>query len=91
MMIINFLLLCLASKQAVRSNEEVVLKTNNKQFSYSQIMTITNNFDKTIGKGGCGIVYLGYLQDGTQAAVKMLSSKSPQGSQQFQTEACFSP
>ncbi|KOM44466.1 hypothetical protein LR48_Vigan05g207100 [Vigna angularis] len=61
-----------ASKQAVRSNEEVVLKTNNKQFSYSQIMTITNNFDKTIGKGGCGIVYLGYLQDGTQAAAQLL-------------------
>jgi len=53
-------------------------------------MTITNNFDKTIGKGGCGIVYLGHLQDGTQAAVKMLLSKSPEGSQQFQTEACFS-
>ncbi|KAK8469755.1 hypothetical protein PHAVU_005G164700 [Phaseolus vulgaris] len=76
-----------ASKQGVRSNEEFVLKTNNKQFSYSEIRTITNNFEKTIGKGGYGIVYLGYLKDGTQAAVKMLLSKSPEGSQQFQTEA----
>ncbi|CAJ1955352.1 unnamed protein product [Sphenostylis stenocarpa] len=75
------------SKRAVRSNEEVVLKTSNKQFSYSQIMTITNNFDKTIGKGGCGVVYLGSLQDGTQVAVKMLLPQCPQGSQQFQTEA----
>jgi len=74
----------------VRLNEEVVLKTNNTQFTYSQISTITNNFDKMIGKGGCGIVYLGSLQDGTQVAVKMLLPKCPQGSQQFQTEACFS-
>ncbi|KAH1207520.1 putative leucine-rich repeat receptor-like protein kinase [Glycine max] len=79
-----------ASKQAVRLNEEVVLKTNNTQFAYSQISTIANNFDKMIGKGGCGIVYLGSLQDGTQVAVKMLLPKCPQGSQQFQTEACFS-
>lgn len=68
-----------------------MLKTDNKQFTYSQILAITNNFDKIIGKGGCGIVYLGSLQDGTQVAVKMLLTKSPQGSQQFQTEACFSP
>ncbi|KHN30021.1 Putative leucine-rich repeat receptor-like protein kinase [Glycine soja] len=76
-----------ASKQAVRSNEEIVLKTNNTQYTYSQILTITDNFDKMIGKGGCGIVYLGSLQDGTQVAVKMLLPKCPQGSQQFQTEA----
>lgn len=76
-----------ALKQAVRSNEEIVLKTNNTQYTYSQILTITDNFDKMIGKGGCGIVYLGSLQDGTQVAVKMLLPKCPQGSQQFQTEA----
>ncbi|KAG5114920.1 hypothetical protein JHK82_038189 [Glycine max] len=60
-----------ALKQAVRSNEEIVLKTNNTQYTYSQILTITDNFDKMIGKGGCGIVYLGSLQDGTQAQLLM--------------------
>ncbi|XP_020228081.1 putative leucine-rich repeat receptor-like protein kinase At2g19210 [Cajanus cajan] len=76
-----------ASKLAASSNEEVVLKTNNEQFTYSQILTITNNFDKMIGKGGCGIVYHGSLKDGTQVAVKMVLQKSSQASQQFQTEA----
>ncbi|XP_027340223.1 putative leucine-rich repeat receptor-like protein kinase At2g19210 [Abrus precatorius] len=76
-----------ASKQAVRSSQEVVLKTDSKQFTYSQILAITNNFEKLIGKGGYGIVYYGSLNDGTQVAVKILMPKSPQGSQQFQTEA----
>ncbi|XP_061366847.1 putative leucine-rich repeat receptor-like protein kinase At2g19210 [Gastrolobium bilobum] len=76
-----------ASKQAVRSSEEIVLKSNNKQFTYSQIVAITNDFEKMIGKGGCGIVYHGSLNNGTQVAVKMVLPKSPQGSQQFQTEA----
>ncbi|KAJ1385997.1 Serine-threonine/tyrosine-protein kinase, catalytic domain [Sesbania bispinosa] len=75
------------SKQGERSREEVVLKLNKKQFTYSQMVAITNNFEKTIGKGGSGIVYHGSLYDGTQVAVKILVSKSPQGSQQFQTEA----
>lgn len=50
-------------------------------------MNITNNFERVIGKGGFGTVYLGYLEDGTEVAVKMLSRPLSQGSEQFWTEA----
>ncbi|XP_054781152.1 putative leucine-rich repeat receptor-like protein kinase At2g19210 isoform X1 [Prosopis cineraria] len=73
------------ANQPVISHEEVVLKSNNTQFTYSQIVDITNNFEKMIGKGGSGTVYHGSLSDDTQVAVKMLSS--PESSKQFQTEA----
>lgn len=51
-------------------------------------MTITNNFEKIIGRGGFGTVYHGYLND-TQVAVKMLSETSAQGYKEFQAEVCF--
>lgn len=41
-----------------------------------------------IGKGGFGVVYHGYMKDGTQVAVKMLSPSSSQGPREFQTEVC---
>ncbi|PON36237.1 Mitogen-activated protein kinase kinase kinase [Parasponia andersonii] len=64
------------------------LEPKNHQFSYSEIMIITNNFEKVIGKGGFGTVYHGYLND-TQVAVKMLSDTSAQGYKEFQAEVKF--
>ncbi|EXC35015.1 putative LRR receptor-like protein kinase [Morus notabilis] len=63
----------------------VSLEPKNHQFSYSDILTITNNFERVIGKGGFGTVYHGYLND-TQVAVKMLSPTSAQGNKEFQAE-----
>ncbi|KAH7866810.1 hypothetical protein Vadar_025321 [Vaccinium darrowii] len=63
------------------------LKSKNRRFTYSEVVTITNNFQKVIGKGGFGTVYLRCLEDGTEVAVKMLSRSSSQGSEQFWTEA----
>ncbi|XP_058005021.1 probable LRR receptor-like serine/threonine-protein kinase At1g05700 isoform X2 [Hevea brasiliensis] len=63
------------------------LRSDNRQFTYAEIVRITNNFSTIIGKGGFGTVYHGYLSDGTQVAVKMLSPTSGHGSTQFQTEA----
>ena len=51
-------------------------------------MEITKNFETKIGKGGFGPVYHGYMKDGTQVAVKMLSPSSSQGPREFQTEVC---
>lgn len=58
------------------------------QFTHEEVLEITKNFQTAIGKGGFGIVYHGYMKDGTQVAVKMLSPSSSQGPREFQTEVC---
>ncbi|XP_050231690.1 probable LRR receptor-like serine/threonine-protein kinase At1g05700 [Mercurialis annua] len=70
-----------------QKEEEPPLKSDNRKYTYAEIVTITNNFSTIIGKGGVGIVYHGCLTDGTQVAVKMVSPTSTNGSVQFQTEA----
>ncbi|KAJ4833372.1 hypothetical protein Tsubulata_029923, partial [Turnera subulata] len=66
------------------------LEAKRRQFTYSEVLTITNNFEKILGKGAFGIVYHGLL-DGTQVAVKMLSQSSAQGYKEFQAEAISLP
>lgn len=56
-----------------------------RQFTYSRVIQITNNFERTLGKGGFGTVYYGKL-DETEVAVKVLSSSSAQGYKEFQAE-----
>ncbi|KAI8544534.1 hypothetical protein RHMOL_Rhmol08G0304800 [Rhododendron molle] len=70
-----------------RRTEGRTLKPRNRRFTYSEVVTITNNFERVIGKGGFATVFLGYLEDGTEVAVKMLSRPLSQGSEQFWTEA----
>ncbi|KAG2722801.1 hypothetical protein I3760_02G143000 [Carya illinoinensis] len=65
--------------------QNVSLESLQRQFRYSELLRITNNFERILGKGGFGTVYHGYIDD-TQVAVKMLSHSSVQGYQQFQTE-----
>ncbi|XAR59385.1 Non-specific serine/threonine protein kinase [Bertholletia excelsa] len=57
-------------------------------FTFRQIQAATNHFDNAnkIGEGGFGTVYKGTLLDGTQIAVKKLSSKSKQGNREFVNE-----
>ncbi|CAA6674839.1 unnamed protein product [Spirodela intermedia] len=50
------------------------------------IIVMTNNFEKQIGRGGFGSVYLGHLEDENQVAVKVLSETSAQGAE-FRAEA----
>ncbi|KAK7857407.1 lrr receptor-like serine/threonine-protein kinase ios1 [Quercus suber] len=57
-----------------------------QQFKYSDVLNITNNFTRILGKGGFGKVYHGYIGH-TQVAVKMLSPTSVQGYQEFEAEA----
>lgn len=77
---------------AVKPNakeEKSIMGESSRRLSYSQVVSITDNFQTMIGKGGFGSVYSGRLSDGTQVAVKMLSSPSVQGSKQCWTEATF--
>ncbi|XP_038896111.1 putative leucine-rich repeat receptor-like protein kinase At2g19210 [Benincasa hispida] len=65
---------------------ETLLMPEDTKFTYSEILSITNNFERVIGKGGFGTVYHGYLHS-IQVSVKMLSPASVQGYRQFQEEA----
>uniref|UniRef100_A0A2N9FBL9 Protein kinase domain-containing protein n=1 Tax=Fagus sylvatica TaxID=28930 RepID=A0A2N9FBL9_FAGSY len=67
--------------------KESNIKLNNHQYSYREVVAITNNFKTIIGEGGFGKVYLGILTDETQVAVKLLSSSSKQGNKEFRAEA----
>nr|KYP54108.1 putative LRR receptor-like serine/threonine-protein kinase At1g05700 family [Cajanus cajan] len=66
-------------------NKIVSIDSKKQEFTYSEVQSITNNFERVVGKGGFGTVYCGCIGE-TQVAVKMLSP-STQGYQQFQTEA----
>ena len=66
--------------------KESNIKLNNHQYSYCEVVAITNNFNTIIGEGGFGKVYLGILNDETQVAVKLLSPSSKQGYKEFRAE-----
>ncbi|XP_074312610.1 putative LRR receptor-like serine/threonine-protein kinase At1g53440 isoform X2 [Silene latifolia] len=77
-------------RKATTSREEELLGLDLQTgiFTYRQLKAATNNFDANskIGEGGFGSVYLGTLLDGTNIAVKKLSSKSSQGNREFINE-----
>ncbi|CAN6927804.1 unnamed protein product [Brassica oleracea] len=52
-----------STNQSIRTKEGI--------FTYYEILKMTNNFERVLGKGGYGRVYYGNL-NGTQVAVKML-------------------
>ncbi|KAL6610528.1 hypothetical protein ACP70R_040497 [Stipagrostis hirtigluma subsp. patula] len=64
-----------------------LLQLENRRFTYRQLEAITNNFERVLGRGGFGSVYDGFLEDGTQVAVKLRSESSNQGVKEFLTEA----
>ncbi|CAH9137937.1 unnamed protein product, partial [Cuscuta epithymum] len=57
-------------------------------FTFRQIKAATDDFsaENKLGEGGFGAVYKGTLLDGTIIAVKVLSSKSAQGTREFVNE-----
>ncbi|KAF7141969.1 hypothetical protein RHSIM_Rhsim06G0122900 [Rhododendron simsii] len=46
------------------------------RFSYDDLKTATNDFNKKLGEGGFGSVFQGTLSDGTEVAVKRLAGLS---------------
>ncbi|XP_078436791.1 putative LRR receptor-like serine/threonine-protein kinase At1g05700 [Wolffia australiana] len=68
-------------------DEENMPQFKSHLFSLSDLINITNNFQREIGKGGFGTVYHGELEGGIQVAVKVLSKSSTQGEKQFKAEA----
>lgn len=80
--------------QYVNRNDS--FESKNRQFTYLDILSITKNFDRILGKGGFGTVYYGYLDENygylgnTEVAVKMLSLSSAQGYKEFHAEVCNS-
>lgn len=69
------------------------LQLQNRRFTYSELEAITSNFQRVLGRGGFGFVYEGFLEDGTQVAVKLRSDSSNQGVKEFLAEVgcstCF--
>ena len=74
---------------AVESTK-IPLLSNTQSFTYSEISSMTNNFDTPLGKGASGEVYRGYLKDQGEVAVKILTESSTESARLFQTEvSCF--
>ncbi|KAG7633476.1 Protein kinase domain [Arabidopsis suecica] len=68
------------------SISETSIEMKRKKFSYSEVMKMTNNFQRALGEGGFGTVYHGDLDSSQQVAVKLLSQSSTQGYKEFKAE-----
>uniref|UniRef100_A0A0D9Y9N1 non-specific serine/threonine protein kinase n=1 Tax=Oryza glumipatula TaxID=40148 RepID=A0A0D9Y9N1_9ORYZ len=66
--------------------EDTPLNTDTRRFTYTELKTITNNFQSIIGKGGFGMVYHGILDNGEEVAVKVLRETSITLSKDFLPE-----
>lgn len=77
-----------STKQGVDIEEEVSGVQNIKMYSFKELRIATEDFSpiNKIGEGGFGSVYMGRLKDGTIGAIKVLSTESRQGLQEFLTE-----
>ncbi|TYK03863.1 putative LRR receptor-like protein kinase [Cucumis melo var. makuwa] len=65
------------------------LEKRRQQFTNAEVVLMTNNFERILGKGGFGMVYYGVLDD-SQVAVKMISPSAVQGYHQLKTISPFS-
>ncbi|KAF2613692.1 hypothetical protein F2Q70_00010247 [Brassica cretica] len=74
-----------ADPRTTRSSLPAIM-TKNRRFTYSEVVTMTYNFEKILGKGGFGMVYHGTVNGTEQVAVKVLSHSSSQGYKEFKAE-----
>ncbi|KAL1197435.1 Receptor-like protein kinase [Cardamine amara subsp. amara] len=71
---------------AVSRSPEPAIMTKNRRLTYQEVVTMTHNFRRVLGKGGFGMVYHGIVNGTEQVAVKMLSHSSSQGYKEFKAE-----
>lgn len=74
--------------RTTRSSDPIIMNKN-RRFTYSEVVKMTNNFEKILGKGGFGMVYHGTVNGAEQVAVKMLSPSSSQGYKEFKAEVLY--
>lgn len=81
-----------SARNSVKPQNETTssLQLENRRFTYSELETTTNNFQRVLGRGGFGYVYHGIMEDGTQVAVKLRSESSNQGVREFLAEVYHS-
>ena len=59
--------------------DDHIHKADGREFTYKELLEMTNNFSLCIGEGGFGPDFHGQLKEGTQVAVKMHSPTSTIG------------
>ncbi|ESQ36144.1 hypothetical protein EUTSA_v10006786mg [Eutrema salsugineum] len=88
--VVTLLLVCCIKKGPSRgkglSPSQPSIETKKRRFTYSEVLTMTNNTERVLGKGGFGMVYHGYINGTEEVAVKLLSPSSAQGYKEFKTE-----
>ncbi|CAK9258910.1 unnamed protein product [Sphagnum jensenii] len=57
-----------------------------QEYSFAEVIAMTNKFNQILGEGGFGTVCYGKLPNGQEVAVKRLSGNSQQGAQEFYNE-----
>ncbi|XLT46370.1 hypothetical protein HN873_038974, partial [Arachis hypogaea] len=61
------------------------LESKRRQYSFDEVVNMTNNFERVLDRGRFGTVYYGIIDD-IPVVVKMLLQSSAQGYQEFLTE-----
>ena len=74
---------------AYANSSEPSIEMKKRRFTYSEVMKMTNNFQRVVGEGGFGVVSHGTLNGSEQVAVKILSQSSSQGYKHFKAEVCI--
>ncbi|KAG0630412.1 hypothetical protein M758_1G176500 [Ceratodon purpureus] len=74
-----------ASCPQIRTSDSIIEDVV-KKYTWDQVLDMTNDLSKTIGKGGFGAVYLGKLDNEKEVAVKILDASSQQGITEFLNE-----
>lgn len=76
------------SRRKLAQNSRLVpVEVKRRRFSHPQIVKMTHDFRRVIGRGGFGTVFHGHLDD-APVAVKMYCNRNRNVHPGFQTEAC---